>query len=918
MHQQNTSSSGFQPQNDDEPLLTQRADSENDDLRSVIDDLTIENRRLKQRLRNYRAKKSAGTEEDRLFEVRIHGLPAEKRMELEEILRSFTSGLTSANHSAAAPSYYKESSRNVSEKNLGTLASLQAPQKGSNTESAYTSTSNAYSSVKPPRLNPSDSAYASMSNTGGQSSSGPTSNTSRRETRTARRITDKNIKSYLRDIPENLLPKQSPIMSDRTKMKLVVERLEQLFTGKRAAPGPHSQPLQQQEISQSAASADKAQAIRDNKSVPDEGRREARILPIDDYAEKSTDDKYEINHRQTHQRLENIATSVQGFDQRPTRPLDLDLHRAQDATENMQYIRHLGLSSPLVVSEDDRPSRWLYLNLLISMAQLHMMNVTPEFIRKAVSSISTKLELSKDGRKLRWRGGEEGTMFSSDSGSNAGVSTGTSPDGNAQVQKKSRSSGMQNSNAASSTEAISSSIQPGPTNMGSSTQTGQWSGTAPMTVNAKAPNKFEYKPLFIKQNSTDSEESAEQENVSADYLDRPDATTMADSSLNTSKVYGRSKSSSQKHAQEGPIIFYNHSVFYTDLSGDRKFLHKPNYPRTKSDRPILGARSTSPGYSDDVRDSNILSTAARASPSEDIPMSDVPNTDLPPLTSDRKSDRPAKELHVSGVGGVLPDDNFMLDVRVGHDGRHPPRPRSGVKPDGQVRHKVLSTQRVNLLPSPLPPPSYFFGFSSSSSSANPIGQDDASEASFDDDADDENLLTNSHEDLDSSRAAPPVFAPSALMATDSGSGRTHSSMVENDDDDLDSLSANTDSFSEDDGENAEIDLLEHARRACPEEIAAQERAFESANLGRLNGDLPAGSSAATAGGAGSGMPSVSDKASPGPDDSFLDRASVRPVGSLKRGWSGMESEDWGSDSGLGSNGYGSGPAEKARKVDLSD
>ncbi len=33
-------------------------------------------------------------------------------------------------------------------------------------------------------------------------------------------------------------------------------------------------------------------------------------------------------------------------DQRPTRPLDLDIHRAQVASDNIDYIRHLGLSSP--------------------------------------------------------------------------------------------------------------------------------------------------------------------------------------------------------------------------------------------------------------------------------------------------------------------------------------------------------------------------------------------------------------------------------------------------------------------------------------------------------------------------------------------------------------------------------------------
>jgi hypothetical protein len=50
----------------------------------VIDDLTIQNRKLKERLRKYEAKYSAHLEKDKLFEVTIHGLPAKKKRELEE------------------------------------------------------------------------------------------------------------------------------------------------------------------------------------------------------------------------------------------------------------------------------------------------------------------------------------------------------------------------------------------------------------------------------------------------------------------------------------------------------------------------------------------------------------------------------------------------------------------------------------------------------------------------------------------------------------------------------------------------------------------------------------------------------------------------------------------------------------------
>jgi Frequency clock protein len=53
-----------------------RDDSETDDLRGVIDDLTVENKRLKQLLRRWRGRKSFSMAYgDKLFEVRMHGLP---------------------------------------------------------------------------------------------------------------------------------------------------------------------------------------------------------------------------------------------------------------------------------------------------------------------------------------------------------------------------------------------------------------------------------------------------------------------------------------------------------------------------------------------------------------------------------------------------------------------------------------------------------------------------------------------------------------------------------------------------------------------------------------------------------------------------------------------------------------------------
>lgn len=89
------------------------------------------------------------------------------------------------------------------------------------------------------------------------------------------------MKSYLYDMPQNLMPKHTLAMSDRSKSRLVVKRLEQIYTGKGAASRRHNQSHQQQEVSQSAAQADRHMSEARGRPSMREGVREAHILPAD-------------------------------------------------------------------------------------------------------------------------------------------------------------------------------------------------------------------------------------------------------------------------------------------------------------------------------------------------------------------------------------------------------------------------------------------------------------------------------------------------------------------------------------------------------------------------------------------------------------------------------------------------------------
>ena len=227
--------------------------SSTEDYRGVIDDLTIENKKLKRKLKKYEKLHDSHLKDDKLFEVRIHGLPAAKKRELEETLRKFTASLGS--DSFPASGY---------EGIVPALPTLATHKTGTSSQAS---------------LQNADSAYASMSMSGqGSSAAQSGGETSNKRSAPNAALRRQNIHTYLHHIPEGLLPQPSPAnMTERMKKKLVVRRLEQVFAGK-GAVGGHHHPQQQQEVSQSAARADRAASEGAGRRSRQEGTREAQIM----------------------------------------------------------------------------------------------------------------------------------------------------------------------------------------------------------------------------------------------------------------------------------------------------------------------------------------------------------------------------------------------------------------------------------------------------------------------------------------------------------------------------------------------------------------------------------------------------------------------------------------------------------------
>ena len=873
--------SSFNPSNLGQPTAPTRSllaqmevnESNSEDFRGVIDDLTIQNKRLRKKLKQYERLHCSHLQEEKLFEVRIHGLAAHRKRKLEEMLRSFASS--------------SEESPETSLFNIGDFKTSAPALKTRKLSSSSTSYSKGSKLI--------DSAYASMSGQAGtwqkQSQDHP-----QKSRQAQSHSKQQNVKSYLDDIPETLVPKNSLAMSERAKSRLVVRRLEQIFTGRRAAPR-HHQSHQQQKVSQSAAQADRIRLEARGCTFPRirEGVREARILPSN--AELTVDSLSEANlaAQQSQQTVEtrgrilrqegmreahillgctesqidsSSETNLTGQqsrqstdeedsrsraprrsrgvtpDQRPTRPIDLDLHRAQVPSENIEYIRHLGLASPTATLDNKSSSDdgWVFLNLLTSMAQLHTLNVTPEFIRHSVADVSSKFELSTDGTKVRWQGGTDGTKMSSDSDGSDDMGNWRSADTSVSVSKRESLADIPSKAGLEDYQEPHSGLPARTMGLPGAPEV----GVKRRPVYLERPNdvdKFQYKPLFF--HGTTSED----DDASAHTIDSLSSFyPMENSTGLNSGSHGirESEVKLRKQAREnGPIIFYNKARFCTDLSGDSSGAMHNEAAYSRYTQEPVGclppaeveemdeSGSDYVPYGDIVTESMDLDIGSTATTRSALDLEDFDSS-----ISDLSATSPIP-MEVSGLGGIQPEDNFMVKVKVRHGVRKErgsrtqspfssPRsqiqrplhkvPRGSIntfreakdiprsQPNrGTMKSEIVSTVKTSMPPSSLPPPSYVCLPFSSSESGDGDDEDEDGDANTKYYSEKHGVAANpSIEDLADPRPAK------LFLGSSSGESRESSYL-------------STSSGTEDD---SSIDFLANARVLDPETIAAQEREFE--------------------------------------------------------------------------------------------
>lgn len=717
---------------------TEKTDS--GDFRSIIDDLTVENQELKERLRAFEAAQAPAleTQQDRLFEVKVHGLPTHQKQELVETLQAFAQRVEILNQQPSQP------------------AGSAAP---------YVSVNRSVQPHGQPTTKSADrieSSYASASASDQLSRTTPDPNQPS-TSKTPRRITAQPIEGT----PAGLLYKgYDSSMTEREKKVMVVKRLEHLFSGKgsrqsklqKAGPSPDATTGFDQ-ITERMREAQILSSIED--SLEDGTAPDDRGMLDDDNATQPPDDNETLDH------------------QRETRLIDLDPDRAQQPQENIRYIRHLQPSKKAEenTAEASSISEWVSIYLLMNLAQLHMLNVTPDFVRSAITEVSTRFELSADRQKVRWHGGPEGSKSGSDS-DRVMPDTTDSSDSERRKQGHSISTGTTGAHQYGISNTASSSNQAA-------------------SAHGRRRHDLEYKPLFVKPRRPLAHQTYQDDSASA-YL--PRSTVDGDgygSALGT--MLTGATNTSLPRSDAGPIVFFSGALFVTDLSGDSAEVlaqqHRSrNSPhgykrasvaplgtdRPKRHRPIRPTRSGSYSrtpkrpFKDYSKVAEALQQDNRLKTPERVCSDDANSNDInfdPKWTDDGKSASPQQRIvmEASGIGGTKPDDNFVVIVETAHpkmrsefhkqlqadialaldpnrktakllhmieeaklDPRDSPR-RKGKQPAPQSRHEktqsapvkitVLSKRELRLQPSETPPPAQLWDDDSDSDANSDVSMD---------------------------------------------------------------------------------------------------------------------------------------------------------------------------------------------------
>lgn len=647
----------------------------------------MQNKTLKRQLKRYGKTQSIGKEHNGLFEVRIHSLPPDKKHELEVILHNFSATINSAQHK---PDSMLAARRQCLDRLSDRVSKLSSPS--------------------PPSMQALDSAYASVSATGVTVPTVPSAFT-RPDTVLYQQVHDTAFHGAS-SVPQ---PPDEAMILDRKKQEFIVQKLEQIFGNDPGTFGESNEADKSlKNVQYRPLVAPTAPVVNETSARPIDESVSIRRENIDSAGAQS----------------DHISRTGNFLPRRS----EANQYQQRLSPDQIRHLRHPGVASPIAEPGPQASHEWVYLNLLVNMAQLHTLNVTPECVRKAIYDSSTKLVLSDDGCKVRWRGFSQETGPSPDDLYKfAATPSADSPIPGSVEKLEQDGLGPSNERKDSVHEYSTSYLQ-------DTTSPGRHQSSI---LNNAADSNLQYRPMFAprKRRSARSHCGVKDDrSVGSDTTSSSMASCLAQAKMDN---------------QSGPMIFLDRDPFFLDLSAD--FPDSDRLDRTLYGRLVeqpLGRHngSTEMYKEPEKRSSYALPTASGEalrhgnSLHESIPFPSLTIYDDDPPSSPGNSTTGAEpvELEASGIGGIQLEDNFAIDVKMEQQppSSHsvPPyedrrastisRPSNRVipthppVPTPHLRH-LLSARTTHLPPSPLPPPSYVYpAFSSSSYSSDSESDDD--------------------------------------------------------------------------------------------------------------------------------------------------------------------------------------------------
>ncbi|KAL8868446.1 MAG: hypothetical protein Q9174_004987 [Haloplaca sp. 1 TL-2023] len=664
-------------------LLSRLELSENDPntFRDIIDDLTVQNKNLKRQLRRYERDRSLGMAHNGCFEVRVQHLSPDKKQELEGILQRFASTIP--------PVPYVSEDGSIPSNAHSHQQPFAPTHKPSPSPSLYTKGL--------------DSAYASISAAG----------------MTNKTTSLPNGKASIRPrkggwLPTNDYEQQPKLVreiSDCSKQREIVHRLEQLFQDgfARRESSPQN----------GTANASPQPADRNDQLAP--RQKGASVAQADEATSSVTANSTQHDFQYAQQEQQDAVPFPRDLQssQEVGRPFDQGSD-AVDPDFHGPIGQQLGTASPISTSTPNSGYEWVYLNLLGNMAQLHLFNVTPEFVRAAIHEISVRLVLSDDGRKVRWRDNTEMNTISQNELLKPTVA-GALVASPIHLEEQPINDPPKEVNDATieQLERARPQISPNSRDI-------RLSGSAdpppvPLSSKWKTPKK-PYKPMFRhskrRLRRIDQDDSAS--------LDSSSSPSSAEETPEIADV----SSNALENPQNGRMIFFNRDPFFLDLSADAPKTNRNNGPLYESLTPKpFGERQQSNDHSPDTETRMVWSFPENDPP--ELVRREGSHRSTPPLTvhediatfKQEENDQRHERIHfeASGIGGVQPDDNFAIDVHTQISPTSPSQVPMKRSPPSRILHsppkhvrqshyqtQILSTKTTHLPPSPLPPPSYVY------------------------------------------------------------------------------------------------------------------------------------------------------------------------------------------------------------------